>query len=128
VYEGYKSDCPDFQGTPVGDLWVVPFDQVVQRMADNAQHNIRMLRTDPGCMDSCLAAAAIPIALTTVCSGLQVVRGVPSPYIAALQAFCAIFRFSTGPAFAGSATAGGVLGPYWCENRFCLPPSGRAKE
>jgi|HubBroStandDraft_6_1064221.scaffolds.fasta_scaffold60020_3 hypothetical protein len=126
VYEGYKSDCPDFQPVPPGELWVVPFDQVVRQAVENARQNMHMLRTDPDCLSWCKAAARIPAIFSASCLGAKALPSA-SVYIAAWQAVCDVYAFYRGPGFiVGSGVAAG-WGPDWCEDTFCMPPSGKAK-
>jgi hypothetical protein len=125
VYEGYKSDCPDFQGTPVGELWVVPFDQVVQRMADNARHNLDLVKTDPSCVTLCRAAMLAPTLIIGLCKASPGASEVPNLYAQAFSVLCAIL--SSKPGVFGSGIAAG-FGLDWCKESFCTPPSGKTKE
>jgi hypothetical protein len=121
VYEGYKSDCPDFQGVPTGELWVPPFDQVVQHMADNARDNLELLRTDPSCLTICRAAVYLPGFLAVLCHGVPAVGAVPNLYAEAFVVLCAVVN--TKLARVGAFVSAAV-GPDWCEKSFCMPASG----
>lgn len=127
VYEGYKSDCPDWQPGPIGQRWVMPFEELVEHLSQNFEQNIDSLRRDRNCMTACLIAAAVPTLLSSSCFAARSLSAVPNLYVRAWALLCHIFRFYKDPSFVGGAVVAGMLGPRWCENSFCAPPNGKAR-
>ncbi len=78
-------------------------------------------------MTVCLVATAIPTILSASCFAAASLSAAPNPYLKVWAVLCGIFRFYKDPAFVAGAGVAGALGPRWCENNFCVPPSGKAR-
>jgi hypothetical protein len=114
VYEGYKSDCPDFQRKPIGERWTKPFDELSRDLASNAQHTLELIRTSPNCTFMCKLIGAMPPLLHMVCIEAPVVHPV-------MRVICAVFgslKVTVGASIAGLKFDDSC--EKWCQK----PPQG----
>jgi hypothetical protein len=118
VWQGYKSDCPDFQPKPIGERWTKPIDELAREVESNAQRNLDLMRTDPHCLEICTAAVILPGLVSALCPTAASIPTVPTRIFALV---CAILRYRI---VAGGAYLGGALGAGWCKDSFCKTPSG----
>jgi hypothetical protein len=125
VYEGYKTDCPDFQGVPLGERWVMPFDELVRHIAENARNNLTLMRTDSSCLTVCRIAMGLPTLLTVLCPAAPMAREVPSLFTQVFALLCAIVQSVPGRLGTASSALWGVT---WCKESFCTPPAEGTKE
>jgi hypothetical protein len=125
VYEGYRSDCPDFQPRSFDERWKTPFSDVGKQIVENIHDNVERIRTAPSCLSLCRGVALLPGLLSTAClAGRNVATRVPNVYALAFAVLCEVFKTRLA-ASAGYLT--GALGLEWCKESFCKPPSGTGK-
>jgi hypothetical protein len=124
VYEGYKSDCPDYKAVPLGERWERPFDDLTQQIAENVRHNIELQRTAPHCVTLCQGAILVPALLVQWCPSTPTPAALSNPYAAAFAAVCAVLK---SPPAQNAILLGTGLGLAWCKETFCKPPSGNGK-
>ncbi len=114
VWEGYKSDCPDFQEKPLGERWTKPFDELARDLADNARYTLELIRTDPNCTFMCKLIGAMPALLHMVCIEVPAVHPV-------MRVICAVFgslKVTVGASIAGLKVDDSC--EKWCQK----PPQG----
>lgn len=131
VYEGYRSDCPDFQRKPIGERWTKRFEDLARDLANNAGHTLDLIRADPDCVTLCKAAVVLPSIISGTCLASERFLGaVPHPYARVLLVFCEIFRVFKDPIVVGAGLGAAQFGPDWCKESFCHPPSnsGQGRE
>lgn len=118
VWEGYKSDCPDYQPRPIDERWKTPFSEVARQMAENAGQTLELLRTDPNCTFMCKLIAAMPALLHTVC--------IEAPIHPAMKLICAVFaslKVTIGAGIAGLKFDDAC--EKWCQQPPRVSPGGR---